>query len=35
VEKALEEIDVNNLTPIEALNELFKLKKSINKNTSH
>ncbi|MDR2640276.1 MAG: hypothetical protein LBC61_02895 [Candidatus Peribacteria bacterium] len=27
LEKELEKIDVNSLTPIEALNELFRLKK--------
>jgi DNA mismatch repair ATPase MutS len=30
IEKELEKIDVNNLTPIEALNELSKLKSKLN-----
>jgi hypothetical protein len=30
VEKFLREIDINNLTPIEALNELLKLKGKVN-----
>jgi DNA mismatch repair ATPase MutS len=32
VEKELEKIEVNNLTPIEALNELNKLKSKLTKN---